>query len=313
MISITPKTLQDLQFPTVLESLSSLCNTDIGKQKSLSIVPFKEKEILMSALLQTSEYLSSFQNNNAIPNHGFDAITNEIRFLGIEDSFLELSSFRKIASISETSNTMLLFLKKFEEYYPNLHAKSSSIEITKVIVNLIDDVVDKYGEIKDNASPDLLDIRRSINAVRGKVNQSFGVAITQYNSLGYLDEIRESFVQNRRVLAVLAMYRRKVKGSILGSSKTGSIAYIEPETTLQYSRELSNLEYEEKEEITRILKQLTNNIRTFLPLLIQYQDFLSDVDVIAAKAKYALKTNSVLPMIAEDRKLYFKDAYHPIL
>jgi len=313
MISITPKTLQDLQFPTVLESLSSLCNTDIGKQKSLSIVPFKEKELLMSALFQTSEYVSSFQNNNAIPNHGFDAITNEIRFLGIEDSFLELSSFRKIASISETSNTMLLFLKKFEEYYPYLHAKSSSIEITKVIVNLIDDVVDKYGEIKDNASPDLLDIRRNMNAVRGKVNQSFGVALTQYNSLGYLDEIRESFVQNRRVLAVLAMYRRKVKGSILGSSKTGSIAYIEPETTLQYSRELSNLEYEEKEEITRILKQLTNSIRTFLPLLIQYQDFLSDVDVIAAKAKYALKTNSVLPKITEERKLYFKEAYHPIL
>ncbi len=313
MISITPKTLQDLQFPTVLESLSSLCNTDIGKQKSLSIVPFKEKELLMSALLQTSEYLSSFQNNNAIPNHGFDAITNEIRFLGIEDSFLELSSFRKIASISETTNTMLLFLKKFEEYYPNLYAKSSTIEITKVIVNLIDDVVDKYGEIKDNASPDLLDIRRNMNAVRGKVNQSFGIALTHYNGLGYLDEIRESFVQNRRVLAVLAMYRRKVKGSILGSSKTGSIAYIEPETTLQYSRELSNLEYEEKEEITRILKQLTNSIRTFLPLLIQYQDFLSDVDVIAAKAKYALKTNSVLPKIGENRKLYFKDAYHPIL
>jgi DNA mismatch repair protein MutS2 len=313
MISITPKTLQDLQFPTVLESLSSLCNTDIGKQKSLAIVPFKEKELLMSALLQTSEYLSSFQNNNAIPNHGFDAITNEIRFLGIEDSFLELSSFRKIASMSETTNTMLLFLKKFEEYYPNLYAKSSSIEITKVIVNLIDDVVDKYGEIKDNASPDLLDIRRSMNAVRGKVNQSFGIALTQYNGLGYLDEIRESFVQNRRVLAVLAMYRRKVKGSILGSSKTGSIAYIEPETTLQYSRELSNLEYEEKEEITRILKQLTNSIRAFLPLLIQYQEFLSDIDVVAAKAKYALRTNSILPKINEERKLYFKEAYHPIL
>jgi DNA mismatch repair protein MutS2 len=313
MISITPKTLQDLQFPTVLESLSSLCNTDIGKQKSLAIVPFKEKELLMSALLQTSEYLSSFQNNNAIPNHGFDAITNEIRFLGIEDSFLELSSFRKIASMSETTNTMLLFLKKFEEYYPNLYAKSSSIEITKVIVSLIDDVVDKYGEIKDNASPDLLDIRRSMNAVRGKVNQSFGIALTQYNGLGYLDEIRESFVQNRRVLAVLAMYRRKVKGSILGSSKTGSISYIEPETTLQYSRELSNLEYEEKEEITRILKQLTNSIRAFLPLLIQYQEFLSDIDVVAAKAKYALRTNSILPKINEERKLYFKEAYHPIL
>jgi DNA mismatch repair protein MutS2 len=313
MISITEKTLQDLQFPTVLETLSAICNTDIGKQKALEITPFKDKENLMEALMQTSEYVSSFQNNNAIPNHGFDAITYEIKFLAIEDSFLEVGGFRKIATISETTNFMLNYFKKFEDYYPNLNAKASRVQITKEISNLVDAVVDKYGEIKDNASPDLLNIRREMNSVRGKVNQSFGVALTQYNSLGYLDNIKESFVQNRRVLAVLAMYRRKVKGSILGSSKTGSIAYIEPETTLKYSRELSNLEYEEKEEITRILKQLSNQIRPFLPLLIQYQDFLSDIDVIAAKAKYANRINGILPTLTEDRRLYFRDAFHPIL
>ena len=313
MISITEKTLQDLQFPTVLETLSAICNTDIGKQKALEITPFKDKESLMEALLQTSEYVSSFQNNNAIPNHGFDAITHEIKFLGIEDSFLEVGSFRKIANLSSTVNFLLNFLRKFHDYYPNLNIRGARVELTKDIITMVDEVVDKYGEIKDNASPDLLNIRRDMNAVRGKVNQSFGVALTQYNSLGYLDDIRESFVQNRRVLAVLAMYRRKVKGSILGSSKTGSIAYIEPETTLKYSRELSNLEYEEKEEITRILKQLSNKIRPFLELLIEYQNFLSDVDVIAAKAKYANKINAILPTITEERRLYFRDAFHPIL
>ncbi len=313
MIAITEKTLQDLQFPTVLETLSDICNTDIGKEKALKITPFSEKETLMEALLQTSEYVSSFQNNNAIPNHGFDAITYEIKFLGIEDSFLEVGSFRKIATLSSTSNFLLNFLKKFEDYYPNLNARASKVEYTKNIITLIDEVVDKYGEIKDNASPDLLNIRRNMNVVRGKVNQSFGVALSQYNGLGYLDDIKESFVQNRRVLAVLAMYRRKVKGTILGSSKTGSIAYIEPEATLRYSRELSNLEYEEKEEITRILKQLSNAIRPYLPLLIEYQEFLSDIDVIAAKAKYANKINAILPQISEERRLFLRDAYHPIL
>jgi DNA mismatch repair protein MutS2 len=313
MISITEKTLQDLQFPTVLETLSAICNTDIGKQKALDISPFKDKETLMKALMQTTEYLSSFQNNNAIPNHGFDAISYEIKFLGIEDSFLEVGSFRKIATLSETTNFLLQFFKKFNDYYPNLNSKASEIELTKEIITLIDVVVDKYGEIKDNASPDLLHIRREMNTVRGKVNQSFGVALTHSNSLGYLDDIKESFVENRRVLAVLAMYRRKVKGAILGSSKTGSIAYIEPETTLKYSRELSNLEYEEKEEITRILKQLTNQIRPFLSLLIQYQEFLSDIDVVAAKAKYAIKINAVLPAITEERRLFFREAFHPIL
>lgn len=313
MISITDKTLQDLQFPTVLETISSICNTDIGAAKALEIKPFSDEVSLMMALHQTSEYLSSFQNNNAIPNHGFDAITYELKFLAIEDSYLEVGSFRKIGTLSENTNVLLQFLKKFEGYYPSLYQKSNQIELTKVIINAINDVVDKYGEIRDDASSELLNIRRDMNLVRGKVNQSFGIALTQYNGLGYLDDIKESFVNNRRVLAVLAMYRRKVKGTILGSSKTGSLAFIEPETTLRYSRELSNLEYEEKEEIIRILKQLSNVIRPFLPLLIQYQDFLSDIDVIAAKAKYASRINAVLPTITKERRVYFRDAFHPIL
>jgi DNA mismatch repair protein MutS2 len=313
MISITQKTLQDLEFNTILQTISDRCNTEIGKEKALQINPIQDKEVLMQSLLQTSEYLSSFANNNAIPNHGFENSTNDISFLAIEESFLEVGSFRKLATLSETVNVLLLFLKKFNEYYPKLNEKGSQIEFTKIIIQKIDEVVDKYGIIKDNASPELIHIRREMSTVRGKVNQSFGTALSQYNSLGYLDDIKESIVENRRVLAVLAMYRRKVKGSILGSSKTGSIAYIEPEATLKYSRELSNLEYEEREEITKILKKLSYEIRPFVDLLLQYQDFLSDIDVIAAKAKYANKINALLPNIIEEKRLFFREAFHPIL
>ena len=313
MISITEKTLQDLEFNTVLETIASRCNTDIGEEKAMAITPFKNKEELLINLKQTSEYLSSFSNNNAIPNHGFENINYELKFLAIEDSFLEVGSFKKIANLSETAITLIQFLKKFEDYYPNLHKKASQIDVVKLIIQRIDEVVDKFGIIKDNASPDLVDIRRNINVVRGKINQSFGMALSQYNSLGYLDDIKETVVENRRVLAVLAMYRRKVKGSILGSSKTGSIAYIEPEAAQRYSRELNNLEYEEREEIMRILKRLTNEIRPFTETIAAYQDFLSDIDVIAAKAKYANKINGILPNIIEEKRMFFREAYHPIL
>ena len=313
MISITQKTLQDLEFNTILETISERCNTELGKEKALKITPFQDKNDLLLNLAQTSEYLSSFTNNNAIANHGFDGINYELKFLAIEDSQLELQGFRKILSLSETSNVLILFFKKFFEYYPKLNEKASKIEVTKYLINKVEEVVDKFGEIKNNASPDLLNIRRDMGVVRSKVNQSFGMALTHYNNLGYLDDIKESFAENRRVLAVMAMYRKKVKGSILGSSKTGSIAYIEPEATLNYSRELSNLEYEEKQEITRILKQLTTDIRPFYKLLVSYQEFLSDIDVIASKAKYANRINGILPTINNDRRLYFRDAYHPIL
>jgi DNA mismatch repair protein MutS2 len=313
MISITQKTLQDLEFNTILETISSRCNTDIGESKALTIAPINDKNELLTNLQQTAEYLSSFSNNNAIPNHGFENILYELQFLAIDDSFLEVGSFKKISNLTETAITLIQFLKKFETYYPQLYHKSASIDCVKLITQRIDEVIDKFGIIKDNASPDLIDIRRNINVVRGKINQSFGMALSQYHSMGYLDDIKETVVENRRVLAVLAMYRRKVKGAILGTSKTGSIAYIEPEAAQRYSRELNNLEFEEREEIMRILKRLTNDIRPFTDTLSAYQELLSDVDVIAAKAKYALSINGLLPTITDKKRLFFKDAYHPIL
>ena len=109
------------------------------------------------------------------------------------------------------------------------------------------------------------------------------------------------------------MHRRKVKGTILGNSKTGSIVFIAPEATLKFSRELQNLLYEEQEEIIRILKILTNNIRPFTGLLKQYQGYLSHIDAVAAKAKYAIQINGLLPKVSNHKKVFLRDAYHPIL
>ena len=313
MIDIHEKTLQDLEFQTVLKQISEHCITILGTEKALQIEPYKTPETLLVSLNLTNEYVSSFHNDNRIPNHGFDAITKEIKLLYIENTYLEVSSLNKIVSISSTSNAIITFLKKFETYYPNLNEFASNIEVTKVIIEHIDAVVDRFGDIKNNASNLLFDLRQSINKVKGQINQSFAFALNRYHELEYLDDIRESVVENRRVLAVKAMYRRKVSGSIMGSSKTGSIVYMEPETTLKYSRALNNLEFEENEEVVRILKELTNFIRPFSPLLEKYQSFLIAMDVIAAKAKYAQSMNAILPNISKDKSMYLRDAYHPLL
>lgn len=313
MISVTPKTLQDLEFNTVLTTISEYCVTEIGIEKVLAILPFKNKGELLANLQQTSEYLASFTNNNAIPNHRFESIFKELKFLGIENSFLEAESFQKIAHVTQTSIILIQHFKKFEEYYPELSKKSAKIPIEKQVNKAIDIVFDKYGEIKNNASVDLVSILKNIQLVRGKINQSFGLALSQYNLAGYLDDIKETIVDNRRVLAVLAMHRKKIKGSVMGSSKTGSIIYIEPETTLKFSRELADLLQDEREEIIRILKQLTNEIRPFKTLLQDYQSYLTAIDIIAAKAKYAQQINGILPHISDTKQLYFRDAFHPIL
>ena len=313
MKSIAKKTLQDLEFSTILKQISDLCYTEIGKEQALLIEPFANKEQLLQELKQTSEYVSSFSNQNAIPSHYFDPITYELKMLRIEDSFLEASGFKKIATLVITTNEIILFLKKFQEYYTALYQATTITQPNKIILQKIEQVLDKYGEIKDTASVDLKVIRQNIQMVRGKINQSFGFALQQYNSAGYLDDIKESIVENRRVLAVLAMHRKKVKGSVLGQSKTGSIVYVEPESTFKFSRELNNLEYEEREEIMRILRVLTNEIRPFHEELIVFQNLLAHIDIVSAKAKHAEKINGILPNISTEKKLYFREAFHPIL
>ena len=313
MINIHEKTLNDLEFSTVLDQIREHAITALGKEAVLTILPFEDEEQLMRELVYVNEYLSSYENDNRIPNHGFDTISKELKLLKIENTYLEVSSLQKLVSISLTVNSILKFLEKFKEYYPQLQQFSQNIEVNTSIIEQVDAVVDRFGDIKDNASPLLSNLRKTINILKGKINSSFSSALNTYHNLDYLDDIRESVVENKRVLAVKAMYRRKVKGAIMGGSKTGSIVYIEPETTLQYSRELNNLEYEEKEEVIKILKELTDYVRLFLPLLKKYQDFLTQIDIISAKAKYAQSMNAILPEFSKDRSMNLRDAYHPLL
>jgi len=114
-------------------------------------------------------------------------------------------------------------------------------------------------------------------------------------------------------LAVKAMYRRKVKGGIMGGSKTGSIVFIEPEATFQLSRELQNLLFEEDEEIKKILSLLTDYFRVFLPLLISYQDYLVNIDLYYSKSRYAQEINGIMPKISNSQEIEVFDAYHPLL
>jgi len=313
MSTISEKTLIDLELATILKSVSEFCISDLGKKETLLIKPFPTLQKLQPELQQVNEYLSAFVNDNRIPNHYFDDIQKEIHLLNIENSYLEPASFLKILNNGTTIFELFQFFKKFKEYYPSLFNTSEEIEYQKAIVQNIEKVITSYGEVDEKASAILKQIRSEINTVRSKIGGSFTKALSKYNSAGYLDEIKESVIDNQRVLAVSAMHRRKIKGSLVGSSKTGSIVYIAPEATLQFSRELQNLMYEEHQEIIRILKELTNSLRIFTPNLIAYQNYLTKLDVIASKAKFAQKINGVLPKITSEKRIYLKDAFHPIL
>jgi len=312
-LAIPKKTLEDLEFDVVVENILIYCVTSHGKEKLNSLKPSLEFDQINFSLDLVSEYLSSLDNDNNFPNHFFESISKEIKIIQIINSQLEIDSFRKIKTVVELTILHIKFLKKFKTYYVNIYELTKDLDIVKEIVQEINSVIDKYGFIKDNATNDLLNIRNNISSTKSKIRQSFSSALNSNNSQGYLDEIKESLIDNRRVLAVKAMYRRKVKGQMMGSSKTGSIVYIEPQETLIQSRKLQDFLYDENEEIKKILKNLTSFLQPYCTTLTDYQNYLTDIDVIYAKAKYAKEINALKPNISSERITKIKDAFHPLL
>ena len=310
---ISEKTLQDLEFTTVLEHVAEHCISGLGKNEVFIIKPIENKKTLYRELNLVNEYLSSFESENRIPNHGFDDILEKIKRLSIENSFLETEDFLKIATTSLTVNELIKFFKKFKTQFSTFFELSQKIEFTTYINDEIKSIIDISGEVKNDASIVLKQIRKDINNVRGKIGSSFSSALSNAISNSYLDDIKESVIDNQRVLAVLAMHRKKVKGSLLGSSKSGNIVYIAPQATLAYNREYQNLIYEEKQEIVKILRELASKIRLYIDLINDYVSFLIHTDVVGAKAKYAREINAILPKIVKHKKIYFKNAVHPIL
>tara|TARA_B100000575_G_scaffold63432_1_gene48501 strand:+ start:2930 stop:5104 length:2175 start_codon:yes stop_codon:yes gene_type:complete len=311
---IPNKTLEDLEYIEVLNQCAKFAITQLGKDAIQKLQPSVDTELIEKQLKSVSEFKSSFDNENRIPNHGFESLLDIFPLLKIENSVLAISSFRNMATNTETTNKLIKFLIKFQAYYPTLYEFSNNISIENDIIPAIERVIDRFGEIRDKASDHLFSIRKKLQQLRGKISSSFNKSLSQYNGADYLDDIKESIVNNRRVLAVKAMYRRKVKGTIMGSSKTGSIVFIEPETTYLQNQELQNLLFEETEEIKKILTELTDFFRPYLPYFQNQHNFLLKFDIIYAKACYGKEIDGIFPKINLDEKeINYKKAFHPLL
>ena len=163
MGQIPTKTLEDLEYPEVLRQCADFAITPLGKAACLGTVPEVDKEQILDQLKAVSEFRASFDNENRIPNHGFESLTEVFALLKIENSVLEIHTFRNIAANTEITNTLLAFLKKFQTYYPTLYNRSAGLTIEKEIKSSVDSVIDRFGEVRDNASESLYSIRKKFN------------------------------------------------------------------------------------------------------------------------------------------------------
>ena len=304
--------LNELEFPKLLEEITPYTYSPRVAEKISNIKPLPQKEAEF-LLKKTSEFLSSYESENFIPFDEYEDIEEPLKLMLIENFRLEASAFLRIRKITEQIGKLQSFFPKFSENFPNLEEEIKGLEFRKEIIDKISAVFNRFGEVKNEASPLLKEIRESISIAKKNIQENFNKSLNHYAQQDFLDEIRESTIEDQRVLAVKSGFKKRVSGRVLGVSKTGSITYIQPDSVVRHYHQLRESEEEQKKEVDRILRKLTSEIAEFHSQLSDYQEYLYNLDITRAKAKFAEKINGVLPKINTHKTLKLIDAYHPLL
>ncbi|MFN6084490.1 MAG: endonuclease MutS2, partial [Fluviicola sp.] len=307
------QTIRDLEFLQLREWLSGYAFQPTARKRLEELTPSNDFSFVENELHRTNEFKSIRVEGESFPALDFDELLAEIKLLPVKNAVLQQEGFVRIVRASDLVNHIIVFFDKRSQDYPKLIEILSPVFFTRELIELIEKVFDRRGQIRDDASPELFAIRQDIAKVRTQINKNFDKEMRKYLREGLLGETKEAYVNERRVLTVVSSFKRKISGSVVGSSKTGSLTFIEPEVNVPLNNELELLQDDERKEIFRILQQLTRDISHQLPLIEGYQHVLTEFDFIQAKTKMALELNAVLPGIVRQMRIELIEAYHPIL
>jgi DNA mismatch repair protein MutS2 len=309
-VNINQADLNELEFPELLAEIAPFAYSPKTADNIMELRPMEIDEAELS-LKKTSEFLTSFESSNAIPFDEYEDIEEELKLMLIENYRLENKSFIKIKTITEQIGKLQKFFPQLSEAFPTLLEEVKDLEFRKEIIDKVDKVFNRFGDVKSDASAVLKTLRTEIQHARKAVDENFNRSLATYSE--FLEDIRESIIEDQRVLAVKSGFKKRVNGRVLGISKTGSITFMQPESVVKHYFKLKENQEEEKKEIDKILRKLTAELSEFQPQLSDYQTYIFDLDLIRAKAKFAEKVNGILPKINRHQTLRLKDAFHPLL
>ncbi|MES2836162.1 MAG: DNA mismatch repair protein MutS [Bacteroidota bacterium] len=311
-IAFKEDTLKLFDFNQVKLLVENYARTKGSKQLAKSIFPV-HRNSAYELLQQTAELHSVLLNKNPFPDTLFEDFEAEANLLFIQGSVLTEKQFISIKAAAEISSHITKYLKDREELFPALHLLFSTCLPCPQLIKAIDVIIDEQGSVRSSASKELANIRHDLDSKRREVDRKFRNYINHLKKQGWLRDSEESFYNGRRVLSVVAEHKRDVKGIIHGSSETGRTAFIEPIDNVELNNDIIELEQEEKREVFRILKQLTQDIREHKDLIKNYYVALTHLDFTRAKALVAIDLNACLPKINKQSTIKLVKAYHPLL
>jgi DNA mismatch repair protein MutS2 len=306
--------VSQLEFDKIKALLSAHCTCEYSKDKAENLRIHTKKEFIEPQLQQTLEYKTLLQNQLYFSNEQVFNLTKEIKLLSIAGAVLKGEELLLIKRLTEnTGQIFRWFDAEKKAAYPALALVINETYFEKKIIELINDVLDESGNVKDNASETLASVRLNLYKKRSDLRRIFNKIVSRFNKLGYLSDIEESFMNGRRVLAVFAEKKRMVRGILHGESDSRRTSFIEPEETTELNNNIFSLEIEEGREMYKILQALTARLSVYASLIKTYHDILGEYAFIKAKAKLAIDMGGNFAKLHDKAFLKLENAYHPLL
>lgn len=271
---------------------------------------------IMESASQTNEFcIICREENDAFPVEGYFDTRTYLKRIATEGTYLtESELFELYRSLLTIKRIVQFFSVKTEEEYPFLKKKCTEVDAFPQVSRYIDDILDKFGRIKDHASEALAQIRRQKIQLTASVSKLMATIIRQAQQDGYLDkDVTPSLRDGRLVIPIAPAFKRKLGGIVHDESATGKTVYVEPGAVVEANNQIRELEAEEKREVIKILTACSDFMRPYLPDLEQSMLFLAEIDSLRARALFAIRIGAILPQCVGKPMIAWESATHPLL
>jgi len=303
-----------LEFNKIKDLLVNYCQAEHARDKAKQLRIHTRQEFIELELKQSHEYRQLIVNGIYFPNDYILNLSKELKLLSIPGAVLTGEQFMQLRKLAESMEKIFRWFDSERRIaYQGLAKVIDGTYYEKMIIELIDDVLDDYGQVKDNASDELKNIRLSLYRKRNELRRLFEKIVSKLNKAGYLADIEESFMNGRRVVAIFAEQKRTIKGILHGESDSRKTAFVEPEETIELNNEVHELENAERKEVYRILRELTAKLSVYASLLTNYHAVIGEYDFIRAKAKLGIEIKGEYPLLTDKSHIHLVEAYHPLL
>ena len=306
---------EKIGFDKIRGLICDRCLSTLGSERVAGMQFQKSFDNIDRLLHETEEFTHILQTEDNFPADYFFDIRSSLQRIRIEGTFLdETELFNLRRSLETIRHIVGFFINEEESPYPHLQALAGNVVVFPQLLSRIDQIIDKFGHVKDNASTELSQIRRELNRTLSSISRSLNMILRNAQSEGIVDkEVSPTLREGRLVIPIIPAYKRRIKGIVHDESASGKTVYIEPAEVVEANNRIRELEGEERREIIRILTLFTDELRPHLAEIAHSYEFLADIDFIRAKALFAIEINALLPHFENCRQIEWYHAIHPLL